>query len=78
MAVAFNQDAAQLAAHAARQGYAGLFAEGPPSLVRDYNVRQQSSWVAIGRDGVILTRRGYGADGASFWTGVLDTLRASS
>ena len=54
-----------------------MFAEGPASLVRDYNVRQQSSWVGIGRDGAILNRRGYGADGASFWRGVLDTLRAS-
>ena len=54
-----------------------MFAEGPASLVRDYNVRQQSSWVGIGRDGAILNRRGYGADGASFWRGVLDTLSAS-
>jgi len=54
-----------------------VFAEGPASLVRDYNVRSQSSWVAIGRDGSILNRRGYGSDGASFWRGVLDTLRAS-
>ena len=77
MAVAFSQNADQLGAHAARQGYAGVFAEGPPSLVRDYNVRQQSSWVAIGRDGTIVRRRGYGADGASFWRGVLDALRAS-
>ena len=77
MAVAFNQNADQLGAHAERQGYAGVFAEGPASLVRDYNVRQQSSWVGIGRDGAILNRRGYGADGASFWRGVLDTLSAS-
>ncbi|MCY4449554.1 MAG: hypothetical protein OXE02_12020 [Chloroflexi bacterium] len=78
MAVAFNQNADQLGAHAGRQGYAGGFAEGPASLVRDYNVRQQSSWVGIGRDGAILNRRGYGADGASFWRGVLDTLQSSS
>ncbi len=77
MAVAFNQNADQLGDHAARQGYAGIFAEGPASLVRDYNVRQQSSWVAIERDGTIVRRRGYGADGTSFWRGVLDTLRAS-
>ena len=77
MSVAFNEDASRLGDHAARQGYAGVFAEGPPSLVRDYNVRQQSSWVAIGRDGTILNRRGYGSDGASFWRGVLDALRAS-
>ncbi|MDE2838461.1 MAG: hypothetical protein OXL97_13310 [Chloroflexota bacterium] len=54
-----------------------MFAEGPASLVRDYNVRQQSSWVSIGRDGAIVNRRGYGSDGASFWRGVLDALRAS-
>jgi len=78
VAVAFNQNADQLGAHAGRQGYAGVFAEGPASLVRDYNVRQQSSWVGIGRDGAILNRRGYGADGASFWRGVLDTLQSSS
>ena len=77
MAVAFSQNADQLGAHAMRQGYAGVFAEGPPALVRDYNVRQQSSWVAIGRDGTIVRRRGYGSDGASFWRGVLDALRAS-
>ena len=77
MAVAFNQNADQLGAHAERQGYAGVFAEGPASLVRDYNVRAQSSWVAIGRDGAILNRRGYGRDGASFWRGILDDLRAS-
>ena len=77
MAVAFNQNADQLGAHAARQGYAGVFAEGPASLVRDYNVRQQSSWVGIGRDGAILSRRGYGADGTSYWRGILNTLRAS-
>lgn len=77
MAVAFNEDASRLGDHAARQGYAGVFAEGPASLVRDYNVRQQSSWVAIGRDGAILNRRGYGSDGASFWRGVLDALRGS-
>ena len=77
MAVAFNEDAARLGEHAARQGYAGLFAEGPSSLVRDYSVRQQSSWVTIGRDGVISSRRGYGADGASFWRGVLDGLRGT-
>ena len=77
MAVAFSEDASRLGDHAARQGYAGVFAEGPPSLVRDYNVRQQSSWVSIARDGTILNRRGYGSDGASFWRGVLDALRAS-
>ena len=77
MAVAFNQNADQLGAHAAGRGYAGIFAEGPASLVRDYNVRSQSSWVSIGRDGTIVRRRGYGSDGASFWRGVLDTLRSS-
>lgn len=54
-----------------------MFGEGPASLVRSYNVRAQSSWVSIGRDGAILSRRGYGSDGASFWRGVLDTLRSS-
>ncbi len=77
MAVAFNQNADQLGAHAERQGYAGVFTEGPASLVRDYNIRAQSSWVGIGRDGAILNRRGYGRDGASFWRGILDALRAS-
>ncbi len=77
MAVAFNQNADQLGDHAVRQGYAGVFAEGPASLVRDYNVRSQSSWVSIGRDGAIVNRRGYGSDGASFWRSVLDALRAS-
>lgn len=77
VAVAFNEDANRLGGHAARQGFAGVFAEGPPSLVRDYNVRAQSSWTAIGRDGAILDRRGYGSDGASFWRGVLDALRSS-
>ena len=68
MAVAFNEDAARLGQHAARQGYAGLLAEGPSSIARDGNVLQQSSWVAIGSDG---------ADGASFWRGVLDALSAT-
>ena len=77
VAVAFSEDADRLGAHAARQGYAGVFAEGPSSLARDYNVRQQSSWVGIGRDGAILDRRGYGSDGPSFWRRILDTLRAS-
>ena len=77
MAVAFNEDSARLGQHAAGRGYAGVFAEGPSSLVRAYNVFQQSSWVAIGRDGAIVQRRGYGADGASFWRGVLDALRAT-
>ena len=77
VAVAFNEDAARLGQHAARQGYAGLFAEGPSSLARDCNVLQQSSWVAIGRDGAIVSRRGYGANGASFWRGVLDALSAT-
>ena len=77
MAVAFNEDAARLGQHATRQGYAGLFAEGSSSLVRAYNVLQQSSWVAVGRDGTIVGRRGYGANGASFWRGVLDALSAT-
>ena len=77
MAVAFNEDAARLGQHAAGRGYAGVFAEGPSSLARDYNVLSQSSWVAIGRDGAIVGRRGYGADGASFWRGVLDALSAT-
>ena len=69
MAVAFNEDAARLGQHAARQGYAGLSAEGPSSLARDCNVLQQSSWVAIGRDGAIVGRRGDGADGRIFLAG---------
>ena len=77
MAVAFNEDAARLGQHAAQRGYAGLFAEGPSSLARDYNVLSQSSWVAIGRDGVVVRRRGYGADSASYWRGVLDALSAT-
>ena len=77
MAVAFNEDAARLGQHAAGRGYAGVFAEGPSSLARDYNVLSQSSWVAIGRDGAIVGRRGYSADGASFWRGVLDALSAT-
>ena len=60
------------------EGYDWIFAEGPASLVRDYNVRSQSSYVGIGQ------RRRYPQQarlrqrtGASFWRGVLDTLRAS-
>ncbi|MXW30344.1 MAG: hypothetical protein F4Z88_06320 [Chloroflexi bacterium] len=71
------EDAARLDSYANGEGYDWIFAEGPASLVRDYNVRSQSSYVGIGRDGAILSRRGYGADGASFWRGVLDTLRSS-
>ena len=77
MAVAFNEDAARLGEYAAEQGLGWVFGEGPSSLVRDYNVRSQSSWTAIGRDGAIVRTRGYGADGASFWRSVLDALRAT-
>ena len=76
MAVAFDESAARLGAYAVREGLGWVFGEGPASLARDYNVRSQSSWTAIGRDGAIVRSRGYGADGASFWRGVLDQLRA--
>ena len=52
-----------------------MFAEAP-ALARAYSVRSQSSWTAIGSDGVILRSRGYGRDGAGYWRGVLDQLRA--
>jgi len=51
-----------------------VFAEAP-ALARAYRVRSQSSWTAIGSDGVILRSRGYGSDGAGYWRGVLDQLR---
>ncbi len=53
-----------------------MFAEAPTTLARAYDVRQQSSWTAIGADGVIVRSRGYGAQGAGYWRGVLDQLRA--
>ena len=78
MAVAFNEDAARLGNYAEREGLSWVFGEGPASLVRDYNVRNQSAWAGIGPDGTIVRKRpGYRSDGASYWRGVLDTLRAS-
>ena len=48
-----------------------VFAQAP-GIWREYSIRQQSSKVAIGSDGVILERRGYG--GSTFWPGILNRL----
>ena len=51
-----------------------MFGEGPASINRDYNIRSQSSYVGIGRDGTIIsTSRNSGKN----WTNILDGLSAT-
>ena len=54
-----------------------MFGEAEPGLAAQYGIRAQSSWSAIGPDGVIVGSRGSGAQGEDYWRGVLDQLRAA-
>ena len=65
-----------MGSYAQGEGYDWVFGEGPASLTRDYNIRSQSSYVGIGRDGVIVASSGGGS--GKNWPNILDALRASS
>ncbi len=58
-------------------GLRWVFAEAPPDLAAQYGIRSQSSWAAIGADGVIVGNRGPGAQDEDYWRGVLDQLRGA-
>ena len=76
MAVAFSDSASALGRYAAQEGLGWVFGEGPASINRDYNIRSQSSYVGIGRDGTIVASSGGGS--GKNWTNILDTLQSSS
>ena len=57
-----------------RQGFPGVFAEGPDSMVRTFSVRTQSTKFGIASDGVVRFKKGYGAASAGDWRDRLQSL----
>jgi hypothetical protein len=58
------------------QGYPWPVATAPPGMLPAYRIVTQSSKVAIGRDGVITFRAGYGQASRDTWVGVFEELAA--
>lgn len=55
-----------------------IFAEGPASMARTFNVTSQSTKFGISRDGVIQFRHGYGTSSADTWAERLSELATGS
>ena len=57
-----------------KQGFPGLFTEGPDAMVRTFSVRTQSTKLGIASDGVIQFKEGYGAASNAEWRDRLQSL----
>lgn len=55
-------------------GYSWPMAEAHRDVIVGYGVTSQSTKVAIGRDGVIRFREGYGTKSQDWWENVFTTL----
>ena len=71
-----SQTVEALTSHQQDRGYAGTFAEGPDSMVRDFNVLTQSTKIGVTADGAIQFRERYGTSSSGVWRSRLQALVA--
>lgn len=69
-----SQTVAVMNAQKDKNGYPGLFTEGPDSMARAFSVRTQSTKFGISADGVIQFKKGYGAASDAEWRERLQAL----
>lgn len=62
-----SQDIEELTSYQDANDIPWLMAEGPDSMVRDFNVTSQSTKLGIQPDGLITFRKGYGRADPGTW-----------
>jgi hypothetical protein len=69
-----SQTVSVMNAQKEKNGYPGLFTEGPDSMVRTFGVRTQSTKFGISTEGVIQFKKGYGTASDAVWRERLQAL----
>ena len=77
-AVGFNESLEVLSAAQDRNGHPGEVATPSSSMLSDFNVKQQSTKVAIDANGIIVYRAGIGQGDSSAWEAVFKELTAAN
>ena len=68
----------ELEAYSDSQGYPWPMAVPDKAMLRNLNIRVQSSKVAVNRDGVVIYRDGYSQGSDETWIGVFEELAGRS